>query len=423
MSTIGDFCNAILPGIYATGSQHDGAGVGKRAPCVPVVMDSERRTRITASLLKSGIDAVICTSPSEVLLLTGYWPVMGTSVALVLAEGEACVILPEDEVELAEQSSAATLLPYKPSELNRIIMPIDALADPLGSLTARLGLSRARVGIQTVQGMQPASYATCADFHLSLPEILRRMLPNATFVPCSEILERMKASKTPTELDVMRLASGIAASGFAQAAELIKAGKRETEVAADLQAAFQSSTKAERVQRSYGFFFCMSGPNSAKASAAYARTRQRKIAEGDLVMIHANTCADGYWTDITRTYTAGASTERQNAMQSAIREARSAALQVTRPGVLARDVDAAARRVMTANGFSDAFKHPTGHGVGFAAANGNALPRIHPKSPDVLEVGMTFNVEPAAYFDGYGGMRHCDIAAVTADGVDVLTEF
>ena len=221
----------------------------------------------------------------------------------------------------------------------------------------------------------------------------------------------------------MRLASGIAASGFAQAAELIKAGKRETEVAADLQAAFQSSTKAERVQRSYGFFFCMSGPNSAKASAAYARTRQRKIAEGDLVMIHANTCADGYWTDITRTYTAGASTERQNAMQSAIREARSAALQVTRPGVLARDVDAAARRVMTANGFSDAFKHPTGHGVGFAAANGNALPRIHPKSPDVLEVGMTFNVEPAAYFDGYGGMRHCDIAAVTADGVDVLTEF
>ena len=169
MSTIGDFCNAILPGIYATGSQHDGAGVGKRAPCVPVVMDSERRTRITASLLKSGIDAVICTSPSEVLLLTGYWPVMGTSVALVLAEGEACVILPEDEVELAEQSSAATLLPYKPSELNRIIMPIDALADPLGSLTARLGLSRARVGIQTVQGMQPASYATCADFHLSLP--------------------------------------------------------------------------------------------------------------------------------------------------------------------------------------------------------------------------------------------------------------
>ena len=51
------------------------------------------------------------------------------------------------------------------------------------------------------------------------------------------------------------------------------------------------------------------------------------------------------------------------------------------------------------------------------------LPRIHPQSPDVLEEGMTFNVEPAAYFDGYGGMRHCDIVAVTSEGATVFTEF
>ncbi len=93
------------------------------------------------------------------------------------------------------------------------------------------------------------------------------------------------------------------------------------------------------------------------------------------------------------------------------------------PGVAARDVDGAARNVMSAHGFADAFKHSTGHGVGFAAANANALPRIHPQSPDVLEVGMTFNIEPAAYFDGYGGMRHCDVVAVTADGASVLTDF
>jgi Xaa-Pro aminopeptidase len=186
---------------------------------------------------------------------------------------------------------------------------------------------------------------------------------------------------------------------------------------------FQSSTQAERVQRSYGFFFCMSGPNSAKAAAAYARSRERKIEDGDLVMIHANTCADGYWTDITRTYTAGAPTDRQDAMRGAIREARNAALDAIRPGALARDIDGTARSVMAAHGFGDAFKHSTGHGVGFAAANGNALPRIHPQSTDVLQVGMTFNIEPAAYFDGYGGMRHCDVVAVTSDGVEVLTEF
>jgi Xaa-Pro aminopeptidase len=386
-------------------------------------MDSERSRRITAGLLESGLDAAICTSASAVLLLTGYWPVMGASVAIFSAEGEAHVILPEDETELAEHSSGATRVPYKPSPLSRITTPIEALANPLCRLIARLGLSRARVGIEIDQGMQPASYVASADFRSSLRALLRKMLPHANLIDCSDTLEQMKASKTPTELEIMRLAAEIASSGFALAAEQIRAGSREAEVAASLHAAFQSSTQAERVQRSYGFFFCMSGPNSAKAAAAYARSRERKIEDGDLVMIHANTCADGYWTDITRTYTAGAPTDRQDAMRGAIREARNAALDAIRPGALARDIDGTARSVMAAHGFGDAFKHSTGHGVGFAAANGNALPRIHPQSTDVLQVGMTFNIEPAAYFDGYGGMRHCDVVAVTSDGVEVLTEF
>jgi Xaa-Pro aminopeptidase len=198
---------------------------------------------------------------------------------------------------------------------------------------------------------------------------------------------------------------------------------RETEIASAFQSAFDTSREAEGLTRSYGFFYCMSGPNSATAAAAFARTRQRTIAEGDLVMIHANTCADGYWTDITRTYIAGEATKRQLAMRDAIQEARTEALRSIQPGIAASLVDQAARRVMEMRGFGAAFKHATGHGVGFAAANANGLPRIHPLSPDVLEEGMTFNIEPAAYFEGYGGMRHCDVAAVTSDGATVLTDF
>lgn len=138
-------------------------------------------------------------------------------------------------------------------------------------------------------------------------------------------------------------------------------------------------------------------------------------------MIHANTCADGYWTDITRTYIAGSASPRQMNMRVAIAEAREAALACIKPGTRGDAVDHAARSVMEAHGFGKAFKHATGHGVGFAAANPNEWPRIHPSSPDVLEAGMTFNVEPAAYFDGYGGMRHYDVVEVTKGGVQLLT--
>ena len=36
---------------------------------------------------------------------------------------------------------------------------------------------------------------------------------------------------------------------------------------------------------------------------------------------------------------------------------------------------------------------------------------------------MVFNVEPAVYIDGYGGLRHCDMVALTAGGAEVLTPF
>jgi len=78
---------------------------------------------------------------------------------------------------------------------------------------------------------------------------------------------------------------------------------------------------------------------------------------------------------------------------------------------------------MSQAGFGANFKHATGHGVGFGAINPGALPRLHPKSNDVLKPGMVFNVEPAIYIQGYGGIRHCDMVAVTDDGFELLTPF
>jgi Xaa-Pro aminopeptidase len=79
--------------------------------------------------------------------------------------------------------------------------------------------------------------------------------------------------------------------------------------------------------------------------------------------------------------------------------------------------------VIASRGFGALFRHSTGHGVGFAAIDAGAQPRLHPASPDVLLKGMVCNVEPAIYIDGYGGIRHCDVVAVTESGCAVLTPF
>jgi Xaa-Pro aminopeptidase len=348
---------------------------------------------------------------------------MGASVACFSSAGEVQLVVPEDEADLASKTSSAFISTYRPAGLHTLQIPIDSLRDTLRSVVAKFGLSKARIGIELAQGVQPASYAVSTTYRSSLVELLQELMPAATCVGCDELFESMKATKTARELESIQKACRTAGTGFLKAEEHIRPGLSEPEIASAIQSSFDTSPEGKAFERSYGYFFCMSGPNSAKAAAAYARTRQRVVEAGDLVMIHANTCADGYWTDITRTYTVGEASPRQDDIRGAITEARAAGLHAIRPGATGREVDEAARSVMRSHGFGDTFKHAAGHGVGFAAANPNGRPRIHPMSTDVLEAGMTFNLEPAAYFDGYGGMRHCDVVAVTADGARVMTDF
>ena len=92
------------------------------------------------------------------------------------------------------------------------------------------------------------------------------------------------------------------------------------------------------------FAFCMSGANAYEAFAAYQRSRGRRIETGDLVLLHCNSCVDGFWTDITRTFVVGEADGRQKRIFDAIFAAREAALKAIRPARTAT-ADAAARQV------------------------------------------------------------------------------
>lgn len=385
-------------------------------------IDPERRASLVAAMQASQLQALASISPPEVLLLTGYWPVMGASLAIVTQEGEALAIVPEDEADLALATSDANITTYRPHDLDRLTKSSEALLEPLQQLAAHLHMAAGQIGTDSAESVQAASYQSSSHFRGSLAPLLQAAFPGASVVSADTLLAGLMSRKTAIELDQMRRAAQLTRAAFREAEQAIRAGRREDEVAADIQSAF-SRTACNGFERGSGYFFCMSGPNAAKAAAAYARTRQRVIEDGEWVMIHANTVGDGFWTDITRTFVAGNPSEQQKKMREAIDEARAAALNAIAPQVHAHAVDQVARDVLKKHGFGAEFKHATGHGVGFAATNPDALPRIHPRSPDVLEAGMTFNIEPAIYIDGIGGIRHCDVVACTDAGAEVLTDF
>ncbi len=388
--------------------------------------DDERHSRIVSLLREANLDAFICSLPSHVLLLSGYWPVMGNTVAIFTSDGRVHLLTPEDEAQAAEMSSPAERTTFQPGSLAAITSSQEAIVAPLQGAIRSLGLERARIGAEMGASMQPAAYLALHIYGDILRGALRSVFSGLKITPADALFDQMEGVKTDYEMEKIRTSCRIAELAFTTAAPRMAAGMHETEVAALFESAFAGASARQTPApggRSYAFFFCMSGPNSARAYAAYAQTRGRKLERGDLVMIHCNSCVDGYWTDLTRTYTLQEPDRKQMAMRQAILMARSAAFRAIGAGVRAADVDNAAREVLVSHGFGAAFKHATGHGVGFSAANHNALPRLHPKSQDVLRPGAAFNVEPAIYFDSYGGMRHCDMAGVSPGGVETLTDF
>ncbi len=394
-----------------------------RQPTVGVERDSARVESIQQALHDDELDALVCSLPANVLLLTGYWPVVGMSLAIVARGPRTLLIVPEDESDLADQGWADEVHTYQPAVLADLRTPQEAIRAPLASAVHELGITLHRLAYDDGGTIEPASYAALHLFGPNLLPLLREAFPSAHLrlprrhsIGCGRSKQIARsiayAGRARQRRRHLRKAQKLLVPGLTehQAAELFHHGVCEP----------ISTTSSNRVG---GFTWCMSGPNSAQACAAYARSTERVLQRGDLALVHCNSYAGGLWTDITRTYSLGPVDERAERMYDAVFAARTAALDAVRPGVKSAAVDEAARRVLGDYGWEDAFKHSAGHGVGFGAIDAQALPRLHPKSSDILQPGMVFNLEPAVYFAGYGGLRHCDVIALTSRGPEVLTRF
>jgi Xaa-Pro aminopeptidase len=398
--------------------------------------DASRISRLQDAMGAEGWDALVCALPMNVLLLTGYWPIVGLSIAIATRDGEVVVLAPEDEANLAGHGWGR-VRPFVAGSLEEILPAVQAVRPALREVIGELGLELGHIGQEQGPVFVPASYASMHLYGSGLAALLREVSPRCSLHSADALLERQRTVKTTQELIGIRTACRIAEQAFDLGVQQMRPGLCETEAAEAFRAPLATGaigfrggdgfgnggTSPDRVRRAGGFVFCMSGLNSAAAHGAYARSRVKRLATGNLVLTHCNSYADGFWTDITRTYCLGDIEQRKQRMYQALFEARAAALGKIRPGARAADIDAAARRVLGSHGFAEAFNHPTGHGVGFAAINHNARPRLHPRSEEILEEGMVFNVEPGIYLDGFGGMRHCDMVAVTADGYELLTPF
>jgi len=157
---------------------------------------------------------------------------------------------------------------------------------------------------------------------------------------------------------------------------------------------------------------------------------QKKLKNGDQVVVDLGANYKGYCSDITRTFFVGTPTLQFKRLYQIVKTAQALAIKAVKAGVDCREIDLVAReyirrfcfkhcRISEKKCGGDCFIHTTGHGVGRKV---HQAPRISLKSREKLKAGMVITVEPGIYLKGWGGIRIEDMVLVTKKGCKVLTK-
>ncbi|MBQ8757041.1 MAG: aminopeptidase P family protein [Oscillospiraceae bacterium] len=234
---------------------------------------------------------------------------------------------------------------------------------------------------------------------------------NAKLVPYNSKIYGFRSVKEPWELDIMRKAQEITDKAFAEVLPRIKIGMTEKELAAEL---IYCLYKNGADNMSFDPIV-VSGPNS---SMPHGVPGDRKIQAGDFITMDFGALYNGYCADMTRTVAVQFATEEMQKVYDTVLKAQEAGIAVSKAGVLGKDVDGAARQVITDAGYGPYFGHSYGHCLGMEV---HEAPGCSVAGTVPMEAGMICSAEPGIYLPGKFGVRIEDVVIFTADGCENIT--
>ena len=354
---------------------------------LPAMDVAARIPRLRDLMGDAGCDALLVTHLTNIRYLTGFTG----SAGLLLVRSDDVLFVTDGRYR--DQSREQL-------DANGVGGRIEISATEQESKLAEAGRGIDRVGLEATHVTWSAKRRYGA-----------KVFDGATVVATEGLVERLRAKKDHGEIARIEAACRIADDALALVLPRLKDEPAERDFGLELDFTMRrmgaSNVSFETI--------VASGPNGAKP---HARPSDRRVREGDLVVIDFGALLDGYHSDMTRTVSIGEPTETQCRMDSVVRAAQAAGVAAVRPGVTGRDVDKVCRDLITEAGWGDAFLHGTGHGVGLDI---HEDPRVAGTATATLEPGHVVTVEPGVYLPEHGGVRIEDTVVVTEDGCRPLT--
>ena len=345
-------------------------------------LEQDRISRLKQRMEENGLDSLLITRREDVRYLSGF---TGSSGALLVASGRSCLIT-DFRYKLQAMSETSGL---------RIIIQKKDFSAALREAVTRLEVDTLWVDESaiTVEGMKNFKRQ---GFKLKGNRDLVRTL---------------RQRKDKQELSNIRTAISRAEESFRELQHAVKPGATERELGLKLEYLMR-----EKGARKAAFDTIVA--SGVHGAMPHASVTNRRIRNNDLVTFDFGAEANGYYSDMTRTFCVGRPTARQREIHALVLQAQACAIRSIRVGIACKSVDGAAREVITRAGHGKHFGHGTGHGIGLMVHEGPAVSSL---SKDLVEQGMVFTVEPGVYIAGWGGVRVEDMVLVTDTGAKVLT--
>jgi Xaa-Pro aminopeptidase len=338
------------------------------------------------AFVEGKFDGFLIFNSANLIYLTGF---SGASALLVPRNGENTVYVYGVNYAQAE------------AELNEFAVELvkrgEKLTDKMAKHASALGVRRLAVDALNFEGWRSLSKSLGDEKTLEVD---------------SRCLQELRRVKDENEVDLLRKAAELTSEGMRVAREVVAAGVKEYEVAAEIEYAMRkrgsSSVAFETIVASG---VCSAYPHGGGSD--------REIREGDLVVVDVGATFKFYRSDMTRTFVAGKPSEKQKKLYQVVKAAQEVSFKAVKPNAKAADVDAVARKVIADAGYGEYFVHGLGHGVGLEV---HEPPTLSPDSTDTLAAGNVVTVEPGIYLVGYGGLRIEDAVVVSRSGGEKLTK-
>jgi len=245
-------------------------------------------------------------------------------------------------------------------------------------------------------------------------------------VSAAQAIGALRGRKTPGEVARIRGAIETTRRIYGRTFDYLQPGMTERQISDFMHAQLE----ALGVQAAWHRESCPTVNAGPDSPVGHVGPTEQKVARGQLLHFDFGVKQDGYCSDIQRVVYFMAPAEKsppelvQRGFETVARSIQ-AAVAAMKPGVPGKEVDAAARGVITAAGYPE-FKHATGHHLGRLAHDGGGIlgpewERYGETPNQPLEAGHVYTVEPGLAVPGYGHIGLEEDVLVTETGAEFLS--